>query len=91
MRCDEDLTRGDMEARWKEISWLMEQRISPFIVLAWQTGVQGLGRDTVVYQVACNPPFFHIVYSLSALCEIKYCETSGFQDRAPYTMVVKQG
>jgi len=38
MRCDEDLTRGDMEARWKEINWLMEQRLSPFIILAWQTG-----------------------------------------------------
>lgn len=38
MRCDEGLTRGDMEARYKEISWLMEQRLGPFIILAWQTG-----------------------------------------------------
>lgn len=37
MRLDEDLTRGDMEARYKEISWLMSLR-NPFIVLAWQTG-----------------------------------------------------
>ena len=38
LRCDEDLTRGDMEARYKEISWLMSLR-NPFIVLAWQTGM----------------------------------------------------
>nr|6TDU_A Chain A, ATPTB1 [Euglena gracilis]6TDU_a Chain a, ATPTB1 [Euglena gracilis]6TDV_A Chain A, ATPTB1 [Euglena gracilis]6TDV_a Chain a, ATPTB1 [Euglena gracilis] len=37
IRCDEELTRGDMEARYKEISWLMSLR-NPFIVLAWQTG-----------------------------------------------------
>merc|ERR1712166_806933 len=38
MRFDEDLTRGDMEARWKEMNWLLEQKLSPFIILSWQTG-----------------------------------------------------
>jgi|UniRef100_A0A7S4G9Z0 hypothetical protein len=38
MRYDEDLTRGDMEARWKEMNWLMEQKLSPFVILSWQTG-----------------------------------------------------
>lgn len=38
MRVDEDLTRGDMEARWKEMNFLMEQKLSPFIILCWQTG-----------------------------------------------------
>jgi hypothetical protein len=38
MRTDESLTRGDMEARYKEISWLMSKRVPMSVVLAWQTG-----------------------------------------------------
>jgi hypothetical protein len=38
MRFEEDLTRTDMEARYKEISWLMGQRLSPAVILSWQTG-----------------------------------------------------
>jgi len=37
LRLDEDLTRGDMEARYKEIAWLMGKK-NIFCVLAWQTG-----------------------------------------------------
>ena len=43
MRYDEDLTRGDMEARWKEMNWLMEQKLSPFVILSWQTGMWAPG------------------------------------------------
>jgi len=38
MRVEEDLTRTDMEARYKEITWLIGQKLNPAVILAWQTG-----------------------------------------------------
>jgi hypothetical protein len=38
LRVDEDLTRGDMEARYKEVSYLMSKRLAPSVILNWQTG-----------------------------------------------------
>jgi hypothetical protein len=38
LRVDENLTRGDMEARYKEISYLMSKRYVPSVILNWQTG-----------------------------------------------------
>eukprot|EP00906_Rhabdomonas_costata_P018985 RCo027646 len=38
MRVDEALTRGDMEARYKEISYLMSKRLPAAVILSWQTG-----------------------------------------------------
>eukprot|EP01010_Urceolus_cornutus_P003852 NODE_568_length_1528_cov_292.899256_g429_i0.p1 GENE.NODE_568_length_1528_cov_292.899256_g429_i0~~NODE_568_length_1528_cov_292.899256_g429_i0.p1 ORF type:complete len:495 (+),score=127.94 NODE_568_length_1528_cov_292.899256_g429_i0:60-1487(+) len=37
MRVEEVLTRGDMEARYTEVSWLMSQRVQPWVLIAWQT------------------------------------------------------
>eukprot|EP00993_Chasmostoma_nieuportense_P000402 NODE_1371_length_1533_cov_175.108108_g1298_i0.p1 GENE.NODE_1371_length_1533_cov_175.108108_g1298_i0~~NODE_1371_length_1533_cov_175.108108_g1298_i0.p1 ORF type:complete len:481 (-),score=80.42 NODE_1371_length_1533_cov_175.108108_g1298_i0:38-1480(-) len=37
LRLDEDLTRGDMEARYKEVSFLMSKCVCPSVLMTWQT------------------------------------------------------